>query len=159
ATRLKIVRDGTTRILESVLVRIGQASVHDYDELLRVNKGFAISSLLVEKDNWMIRRSLRELRLTDEGVIILNISRGEGLIIATPGPETLIEPGDKLLLYGLDEKLAALAARTVREGAVQHEVERKQHLVRKQAEESARAELAGVEETLRYSEASDSQEP
>lgn len=52
--------------------------VHDYAELLRVDKGYSISNVQVIAGGWMDGRSLRELRLTDEGVLVLNVTRASG---------------------------------------------------------------------------------
>ena len=49
--------------------------IHDYAELLRVDKGYSVSNVVVHQGSWMENRTLRQLRLTDEGVIVLSITR------------------------------------------------------------------------------------
>ncbi|MCA8981351.1 MAG: TrkA C-terminal domain-containing protein [Planctomycetes bacterium] len=97
--------------------------VHDYAELLRVDKGYSISNVQVIAGGWMDGRSLRELRLTDEGVLVLNVTRASGVTLATPGPDTVLSEGDQLLSYGLEEDLLALAKRKGgHEGDATHEL-------------------------------------
>lgn len=111
--------------------------IHDYAELLRVDKGYSISNVQVADDSWLAGRSLRELRLTDEGIVVLNITRAEGITLATPGPDTVIEDGDQLLCYGLEEDLLALAQRHAgREGDAAHELSVGMHRGRTSIEET-----------------------
>lgn len=97
--------------------------VRDYAELLRVDKGYSISNVQVHTGGWMDGRSLRELRLTDEGVVVLNVTRASGVTLATPGPDTVLAAGDQLLSYGVEEDLLALAGRKAgHEGDSVHEL-------------------------------------
>jgi TrkA family protein len=113
-------------IERSVMRTLGKrfgSLVHDYAELLRVDKGYSISNVQVHEEGWMDGRSLRELRLTDEGVIVLNVTRASGVTLATPGPDTVLSEGDHLLCYGLEEDLLELGKRRAgHEGDASHEL-------------------------------------
>jgi len=111
--------------------------IHDYAELLRVDKGYSISNVQVNAGSWMDGRSLRELRLTDEGVLVLNVTRAGGVTLATPGPDTVLSEGDYLLCYGLEEDLLELAKRQAgHEGDASHELSVGLHHGRLSIEES-----------------------
>lgn len=147
---LGVVRNTLTRLLEYTLTKSGAVELHDYEELLRVDKGYSIAHLLIERDSWMADKTLRELRLTDEGVIVLNIIRGAGVTLATPGAETRLDAGDKLLCYGLEHDLSTLSSRPADyKGQSEHKIASQLHLARRTAEETVDHELAEVAETVK----------
>lgn len=111
--------------------------IHDYAELLRVDKGYSISNVHVVTGGWLEGRSLRQLRLTDEGVLVLSIARAGGVTLATPGPDTVLAAGDVLLAYGLEEDLVDLASRGAGEaGESAHAAATRVHHGRTTIEES-----------------------
>jgi len=143
------VKNGLTRLLEFLLTRLGTVRVRDYEGLLRVDKGFSISIVVVEEWSWMAGRSLGELRLTDEGVIMLNLTRPDGRSLATPVATTLVQNGDKILVYGLEEDLAALSSRRAgAEGDAEREIAIQRYLSRKVAEVSVEADMAEIHKTV-----------
>lgn len=143
---LKPIRGGLTKLLVFALTRSGAVQVRDYEELLRVGKGFSISTLHVEEGSWLADRTLGELQLTDEGVIVLNVIREEGTALATPGARTLVEAGDKLLCYGLEADLTRLVERPASYGgAVEREIAIHRHRARQSAEEVVDSELLEAE--------------
>jgi hypothetical protein len=79
--------------------------VRDYAGLLQLEEGYRVGELEVEPGDWVAGRSLGELRLRDEGVVVLGIRRPTGSYLAVPGKETRIEPGDTLVLYGHEDRL------------------------------------------------------
>ena len=120
--------------------------VHDYAGLLRVDKGYSISSVQVTGGGWMDGRSLREMRLTDEGILVLSVTRSSGVTLATPGPDTVLSDSDTLLAYGLEEDLQDLAHRAAGSGGESaHEAAVGMHKSRLSIEESQdlRAQGAG----------------
>lgn len=147
---LSIVRNTLTRLLEAALTKSGAVRVRDYEELLRVDKGYSISHLPVAARSWLAGRTLRELRLTDEGVIVLSLLRANGVTLATPNAETRLEPGDKLLCYGLETDLERLIQRpSDYRGETEHMRASQVHLARRSAEETVDTTLSEVEETAR----------
>ncbi len=147
---MAIVRNSLTRLLEYALTRSGAVQVRDYEELLRVDKGFSISYLPVENQSWMAGKTLRQLRLTDEGVLVLNILRVGGVTLTTPGADTRLDPGDKLLCYGLEHDLAQLASRPADyKGESEHQIATHLHQVRQTAEETVDTELSEVVESVK----------
>lgn len=142
---LGVVRNSLTRLLEYALTKSGAVQVRDYEELLRVDKGYSISYLAIEPHSWMADNTLRRLRLTDEGVIVLNIVRPGGVTLATPGADTHLDAGDKLLCYGLEHDLALLKSRPADyKGESEHQLASQMHLARKTAEETVDIELSQV---------------
>ena len=49
--------------------------VCDYAGLLRLSRGYVVSELLVGDQDWLAERKLKELRLTDEGILVLGVEK------------------------------------------------------------------------------------
>lgn len=61
--------------------------------------------------DWMAGRALGELRLKDEGVLVLGVVHGDGSYLGAPGKDTVINAGDTVVLYGRDTVLVELDSR------------------------------------------------
>ena len=96
--------------LGRVLSKVSDIEVRDYAQLLHVAGDYVIDELAVEADDWMCHRTLGELRLRDEGVVVLGVERS-GTYIGTPGSETELEALDVLLVYGRAEVIEELDRR------------------------------------------------
>ena len=112
----------------------------DYGSLLHVREDYGISELRVEGADWLAGKTLAEARLSDEGVIVLGIERGDASVGA-PGGKTAIRAEDTLLLYGpmgrvkeLDHRFRGIG------GDVQHVEAVQEQARRAQAEARAAAE-------------------
>lgn len=107
----------------------------DYSELLHLARDYSVSEFPVQKGDWMAGHLLRDLRLRDEGVIILGIERADGTYIGVPRGECEVEVGDLLIAYGKHALLQGLEKRRAGfEGDRQHQaaVEWKQKVVEAQ---------------------------
>jgi len=135
-TRMPFVRNGIIWIFTRLIGSRKSIRLHDYESLLRVDEGFTVAHLTLEADNWMVGKTLREMRLTDEGIIVLSIMRETGNVFATPGPDTALRSTDKLLVYGHEDCLARLAERNARGGEQEHLAEAREAQARRQAEEA-----------------------
>jgi len=113
--------------------------VYDYHQLLGLTKGYSISEVKVGPSSWMANKTLRELELNREGVIVLGIYRksAEGEIyIGAPRGDTLVKPGDVLVCYGPEEGLLRLSKRTKGpRGDLEHEEAVKMAQIRRMEEE------------------------
>jgi len=85
--------------------------VSDYAALLRFADRYAVVELAVPPGSWLAGKSLSELSLRHEGVVVLGISRADGRYIGVPRFETRIEAGDTAIAYGPSERLGELAGR------------------------------------------------
>lgn len=105
--------DFVDRHLTALIARFLRArglEARDYARLLDLAGGYTVSELKVQPGDWVARRTLRDLRLRDEGVVILGIRR-DGQYIGVPGPAMQIEPEDTLVLYGTVERVTDLDQR------------------------------------------------
>jgi hypothetical protein len=75
-----------SRAIVRALRRWAQLDVRDYVSLLDLAGEYDISELEVEEDDWLADRTLRELHLRDEGVVVLGLQRpGAGYAGAPDG--------------------------------------------------------------------------
>ncbi|HVW31820.1 MAG TPA: TrkA C-terminal domain-containing protein [Acidimicrobiia bacterium] len=122
AARSQRVDQWLSRVIARWLDRHTDLDVRDYAGLLRVAGPYSVKELQVEAQDWLAGRTLGELRLRDEGVVVLGIVCGDGQYLGAPGKETELQAGDQLVLYGHDDTLADLDCRTDdADGAARHQ--------------------------------------
>jgi Trk K+ transport system NAD-binding subunit len=102
---------GLSRVIAMGLERFTDLDARDYAQLLHVGGDWAVAQLGVRVGDWTANRTLRELRLRDEGVVVLGIEVADGEYLGAPPFETVVEPGTTLLLYGRRRRIAELDAR------------------------------------------------
>jgi hypothetical protein len=118
--------------------------VRDYVSLLDVSHGYAIHDVEVDEGSWLAHTELRELDLPSEGVLVLGIRTSDGEFVGAPRPDTSIDAGDTVLLYGREEALAELRDRERGgEGDVEHEGSARRHDEVQDVEHSRRERARG----------------
>ncbi len=98
-------------VIGRALARFTDLDVRDYAALLHVSGDYEVKEMLASPDAWITGRTLGELRLRDEGVLVLGIIRKDGSYLGVPDKGTRIEPGDTIVVYGRDARFAELTAR------------------------------------------------
>ena len=134
------IRRTTDALIDPILCGIPALRVVDYEQLLQLDHGYAISEILVTEDHWARDRSLRKLRLADEGLVVLSIERASGGKLGTPPADTVVRAHDRLLLYGREEAARGLYDRSTGKDG---DLERKRAIAVQQAvrvEETIEAE-------------------
>ena len=89
---------------------------------------YRLVELLVEPDDWVAGKNLREADLPEEGVLVLAVRRSDESFIGAPHGSTQVEAGDTLIVYGhidaiehLDERRKGfLAEQAHKEAAIKH---------------------------------------
>lgn len=125
-----------TPLIERVLRRTTELEVTDYAQLLGVQREYRVAEVTVDASDWLAGKSLSELDLPAEGVLVLGVRRDDAYIGA-PQPDTETKPGDTLVVYGQQDRLRELSEREAgdveaRDDAVEdHEaaLERQERLV------------------------------
>jgi K+/H+ antiporter YhaU regulatory subunit KhtT len=101
------------RAIDAALQRWTDLDVRDYADLLRLSGDFAVAELVVEPGDWLADRTLSELQLRDEGVVVLGITRADGEWVGAADGHTALYAGDVLVVYGREERIAELDERHV----------------------------------------------
>lgn len=104
-----------TRLISWALKKYTDLELRDYAGLLHLAGDYVIAELTVNDEDWLCGRTLQELRLSNEGVLVLGIERTDGTYVGAPRGHSELRAGDGLLLYGRGEVLANLDER--RQGA------------------------------------------
>ena len=100
-----------SRLGTRLLGRFTDLEVHDVANLLRLAGEYSIKEMAAQTGDWIVGRPLGELRLRDEGVLVLGVVRSDGSYVGVPGKETRIEPGDTVILYGRDDTFVDISTR------------------------------------------------
>ncbi len=111
------------RPIAFALRKFSTLDVRDYVSLLELSSGFSVSELIVEQNDWIAGKTLAELGLAREGVLVLGIRRHNGIYLGAPSSSNRIEASDTLVIYGPLERLEELDSRCCgAEGEQAHQV-------------------------------------
>lgn len=89
-----------SRIISRSLRRFTELDVRDYSSMLHLAGEYQVHEMQVEDEDWLADRTLMDLHLSEEGIMVLGITRLDGTYIGAPVGSTLVKPGDTLILYG-----------------------------------------------------------
>jgi hypothetical protein len=109
--RSRFIERHLNRLIAWYLKRWANLAVRDHVAILQLEKGYAVSELVIEPQDWLAGRTLLELKLPDEGVLVLGIRREEGTYLGTPTAKMEIHAGDVLVLYGPIHRIEELDQR------------------------------------------------
>lgn len=109
--RSQLVDKWMSRIISRALKRYTDLDVRDYAGLLHLAGEYGVKELKVREGGWLAERTLAELHLPDEGVLVLGVVRQDGHYLGAPRGGTRVHPGDTVLLYGRSPILADLDRR------------------------------------------------
>jgi hypothetical protein len=107
----RLVDRALTRLTEWALRRYTRLNVRDYDKLLHISDDFAVAEIEAREGDWLTGRELGQLRLREEGIIVLGLYRRSEEYLGVPIGTTRIESGDRIVVYGEDDAVPALAER------------------------------------------------
>jgi hypothetical protein len=106
--RSRWVERGMNRLNERLLDRFTSVDARDYAGLLHVRGGWTIDELLVQEGDWLAGRTLADLHLRDEGIMVLGIERRGGEYVGAPHGDDALAAGDTLVLYGRHRRICEL---------------------------------------------------
>ena len=130
-----------TKVMEWALQKWTDLDTRDYAGLLKLSGEYSVMNLQIRENDWLCNQPLRETNLREEGVIVLGITRSDGSYVGVPRPETELEEGDTLVVYGrsralqeLDTRNAGSAGEQAHQRAVDEESERMKNQDRQEEE-------------------------
>jgi hypothetical protein len=91
-----------------LLHRFTDLPTRDLASLIDLGGPYAIDELAVAEGDWVADRSLGDLALRDEGVVVLGLNRRGAGYLGAPTARTVVRPGDVLIVYGRQELLSEL---------------------------------------------------
>jgi K+/H+ antiporter YhaU regulatory subunit KhtT len=102
-------------LISTLLKKYSNINVKDYARLLHLSGDYQVTELQAQEGDWLCSMSLGRLKLREEGLVVLGVTRKNGDYLGVPDGETRINPQDTLIIYGRADNLEALDKR--REGA------------------------------------------
>lgn len=93
------------------LKRWSHLDARDYVNLLQLANKYGVTEIKVNEGDWVAGRSLADLKLTDEGVLVLGVYPRRGRYIGVPRGSTVVGAGDVLVIYGSADCLSKLHER------------------------------------------------
>jgi hypothetical protein len=87
-------------VLARVLDRYADLELRDFHHMMRIGGDYAVIELAVQEGDWMADKSLAQLELPDEGVLVLAVQRANGEFLGAPRGRTTVAAGDTVFLYG-----------------------------------------------------------
>lgn len=106
-----LVDRGLSRLIEWALSRYTNLEVIDYYALLKLEHSYGVGRVEVAPDSWLAGKTLADLDLTSEGVLILGILRSDGSYVGAPRGRYTVNVGEVLTLYGKQDRIAELKER------------------------------------------------
>lgn len=133
-SRSRWIDQRLTWLIGRLLQRFTDLPTRDLDNLLDLTGDYAVSELAVRFGDWLAGRTLGELDLRSEGVIVLGVTRCRGGYLGVPEPTTRVEDGDVLVVYGREQDLDEVDDRPAgptgdeshRQAVARHETGRRQ---------------------------------
>ena len=113
-----------SNFIARVLKKYTRLNVQDFSKLLHLAGEYQITELHVGKNDWIVDRKLGELKLRDEGIIVIGINRENGDYIGVPDGETEVRHGDTLITYGRAQVIESLDQRD-KSNSADHEHQKK----------------------------------
>lgn len=97
-----------SNLISKALKRYSAIDVRDYAAMLHLAGEYQVSEIQVEEDDWMAGQTLADLRLSHEGVIVLGITRKDGVYVGAPMGSTTLQPYDTVMVYGRASAIESL---------------------------------------------------
>jgi hypothetical protein len=136
------------KVIAWALKHFTDLEVRDYQSLLQLADGYAVSEMVVESNHWIVGKKLKNMRLADEGILILGIHRSPGGFKGIPKAEDVVATGDALIVYGRLENVRRLDRRKPGEAGDRDHRDQ----VKKQSEEVAKVEAEFPKADLEFSD-------
>ena len=145
----RLVERVMNRLIKRALRKYTTLDVRDYANLLHISGDYGLGEMLVRDSDWVAGKTLAELRLASEGVLVLGVSRAGAGYIGAPASTFTIRPGDQLVLYAQSKRLADLdGRRSGISGALRHADAVAEHKARSQEETTDAEQLAEAKQTI-----------
>lgn len=116
-----------TPLIEHSLARYTTLDLRDYADLLHLREDYRIVEVEVGGHTWLANRTIGELSLSSEGILVLGVKRPGEDYIGAPPADLWLRSGDLLVLYGRKHRLHELSTRASgdqaahREATAEHE--------------------------------------
>lgn len=145
AARSKRVDRVLSRLINRLLKRYTDIQPRSFSRLMTLMDDFEVTEIELSSHKWLTGKTLAELGLQEEGILVLGIVKSDGSYIGVPRGRYLLQSGDDIVVYGRTKRVKEIIKRS------------QTHLSEQQHEESVqthREELEEQDKAVRSSEKS-----
>ena len=103
-------------VIDYIADQVGFPEI-DVRQRLTVSRGHGVAELYIPEGSILVGKSIAESRIREMDITVLNLHRGVN-VISNPRGTRVLEPGDRLLCYGLLDTMRKLAPVNKRERRV-----------------------------------------
>lgn len=128
------------RLITWALRRFVKMEIRDYVSLFHLSDDYRIVEIMINEGDWIAGKALVDAKIRNEGILVLGIEREDGRYVGAPKGHTVINAGDRLILYGLKEAVDELDSRKAgTDGDIKHKMAEQHHkgVVQKEQVEDA----------------------
>ncbi|QDV27962.1 potassium/proton antiporter [Aureliella helgolandensis] len=123
----RIVERQLNKVIGRALKKFTDLDTRDYVSLLQLADGYSVFEMRIDSKHWLVGKSLRELRLSDEGILVLGIHRTDGIYQGIPRAQDMVSAKDTVILYGNKQAIRRLDRR---QAGVAGDQEHAEHVTR-----------------------------
>lgn len=98
-------------IINKMLVEFTDIRPKSFSKLMTVMEDYEVTEIEAKSNDWMKGSTLADLKLPDEGILVLGIIRGDNTYIGVPRGRYQIEEVDRLVVYGRADQVAEISKR------------------------------------------------
>lgn len=106
--RSKRLERWATPIIRRALQKSTDFDLRDYAHVLHLRENYGVGRIHVEENSSWAGKTLEELDLPSRGMNALDVEHNDGTYEGVPDGDTVIEAGDRVVLYGQREQLDRL---------------------------------------------------
>lgn len=110
-TRSRLFDRALTRLINHLLDRFAGIRTRPLARLMQIMGDYEVAELTTENHQWLCHQTLADLKLRDEGVLVLGILRPDGTYLGVPRGPYRVEAGDRLVVYGESDRIEELSQR------------------------------------------------
>jgi len=100
-----------SKLINRLLKKYSRMDIRDYAHLLNLAKGYRISEIRIQKDDWIENATLKEAQLRQEGINVLGVHKKSGAYVGVPKGDTKLQTGYTIVLYGRKDCVQKLEQR------------------------------------------------
>ena len=131
-----------SKIINKILERYTDIHVHSFSRLMTLMEDYEIAEVELTENKWLANRTLADLDLVEEGVLVLGIVKEDGSYIGVPRGRYTLQESDELVLYGKRERMKEITERHRTAAAENRHEESKQLHKEELAEQDKKLEKA-----------------
>jgi len=99
------------KIIAKLLVRFTDLRPRSFERLMTIMDDYEVMEVTAADNAWLEGGTLAGLKLTDEGILVLGVVRGDGTYNGVPRGSYQIKAEDKLIMYGKGDQIEKISKR------------------------------------------------